>query len=43
MDLVKRMGYTETVRLLENGCVLQHRHRLGVAYNAANDNNTYRS
>lgn len=30
LDLVKRMGYKETARLLENGCVLQHRHRLNV-------------
>ena len=30
LDLVKRMGYKETVRLLENGCMLQHRHRLHV-------------
>ena len=30
LDLVKRMGYKETVRLLENGCMLQHRHRLNV-------------
>lgn len=30
LDLVKRMGYKETVRLLENGCMLEHRHRLNV-------------
>merc|ERR1712194_392139 len=38
LDVVKKMGFTETVRLLENGCVLQHRHRLGVAHNSANSN-----
>ena len=41
--VTQKMGFTETVRLLENGCVLQHRHRLGVAYNSANSNHAYGS